>query len=359
MKAISLLPLAALALGLAACSGATVDKGDDTPDMGQAQDAQDNANNNQRADLDNLDANNGANHGAGGGLVLNEVAAAGDPEDWIEIYNASDQPVALSDLWMTDDPEGEPFKGAFEQGAALLPGQYLVVYLSDDYPGFKLGKDEAFALFDNDGQRLDGTDWEEGGSPEGGSWARLPNLTGDFATTWAPTPGAPNQAAEPPDMGEPDTQGPDLDPPDQGEDMAEPDLVEPVPGDLVLNEVAAAGDPEDWIEVYHQGQAPLDLSGWTLSDDPEAAPDKGTFPEGMILQPGQYVVISLTDEWPGFKLGKDEQIALFTPDGQEIQSADWEDGDSPEGGSWARIPDLTGDFRRVDEATPGAENALP
>ena len=41
--------------------------------------------------------------GARIGLIVNEVAAQGDPLDWFELYNASDEPMDLADFLMADD----------------------------------------------------------------------------------------------------------------------------------------------------------------------------------------------------------------------------------------------------------------
>ena len=39
-----------------------------------------------------------------------------------------------------------------------------------------------------------------------------------------------------------------------------------------------------------------------------------------------------------------------------IAVADWTEGDSPTGGSWARVPDGTGAFETRTTATPAASN---
>ncbi len=37
------------------------------------------------------------------GLVINEVAAQGDPLDWVELYNVTETEVALSNYVLADD----------------------------------------------------------------------------------------------------------------------------------------------------------------------------------------------------------------------------------------------------------------
>lgn len=75
---------------------------------------------------------------------------------------------------------------------------------------------------------------------------------------------------------------------------------------LIINEFLAGnvvgpadedGDFSDWIEIYNPGNQPLNLSGWSVSDNPEE-PEKWTFPE-VILRGGDYLVI--------FASGKDRK----------------------------------------------------
>ncbi|MCA9563118.1 MAG: lamin tail domain-containing protein [Myxococcales bacterium] len=127
------------------------------------------------------------------------------------------------------------------------------------------------------------------------------------------------------------------------------------PVGLIINEVAPSGDPDDWVEIYNGTAQAIDLVGYWLSDD-QTELDKGVFPDGTIIAPGEYLQIYLNDEWPGFKLGSDEEVVLSTPEGVVVDSADWDEGDAPEGGSWARSPDLRGDFASAETASPGQAN---
>jgi hypothetical protein len=374
MNARRLLLLLALSACLGACSGATDPGADGVADNnGQNNGGNNGGNNGQpgnNGQNNNGQSNNGQSNNGGqdnlreGLLVINEVAAAGDPDDWVELYNASDAPMDLSAWFLSDDPEGEPMKATFAPGTMIAPGQYLVLTITDDFPGFKLGGDEAFGVASPAGAIIDSADWDEGESPSGGSYARIPDVTGSFRSVMSPTPGDPNQ----------DTTGGGNNGDNNGENNGvEPDpcdacdpsqsceggrCVDPAPvgGQLVLNEVAAAGDPDDWVELYNAGDAALDLSGWFMSDDPDGAPMKGAFASGTRIAPGEYLVVTITDDFPGFKLGGDEAFAIFDEDGALIDAADWNEDDSPPEGSWARIPDVVGEFTSVSTATRGAAN---
>jgi hypothetical protein len=94
-------------------------------------------------------------------------------------------------------------------------------------------------------------------------------------------------------------------------------------GDLIINEVMAAngsglidenGEYSDWIELYNRSQQPLNLAGWSLTDDP-SQPRKWTFPD-MTVGGQEYLLVLASGknrkpDQPGlllhtnFKLGKD------------------------------------------------------
>src|SRR5262245_36922498 len=77
-------------------------------------------------------------------------------------------------------------------------------------------------------------------------------------------------------------------------------------GQVRLHELVAAnatgltdedGDTEDWIEIHNPGSTPVNLGGWTLTDDP-ARPDRWSFPQ-VTLGAGRFLVV--------FASGKDRR----------------------------------------------------
>ena len=144
---------------------------------------------------------------------------------------------------------------------------------------------------------------------------------------------------------------------------------------LVINEINAAnqsglldedGNPQDWIEILNQGTTPVNLSGWSLSDD-AAVPGLWVFPS-KTLAAGEFIVVfasGLDRQMPpltnrfhsNFQLsGAGEFLGLFTPDSpRELAS-----GYSPEfpaqrnDHSFGR--DLFGVLRYFDRPTPGGPN---
>ncbi len=126
---------------------------------------------------------------------------------------------------------------------------------------------------------------------------------------------------------------------------------------LVINEVASKGDPLDWFELYNASDSHLVLANFTVADDLKDPSKRAAFPDGLVMAPGEYLQVELDkDAWPGFALGSDEELGVWTADGALVDSVDWNDGQAGEGLSYARVPDATGDFRTVDNPTPGAAN---
>ena len=126
---------------------------------------------------------------------------------------------------------------------------------------------------------------------------------------------------------------------------------------LVINEVAARGDPLDWFELHNTSGEPIALDGFVFADDFADAGKRVAFLAGTTIEAGGYFQVELdSDGWPGFALGSDEELGIWLADGTGVARVDWEEGDSPEGQSYARVPDAIGAFRTTDNPTPGAPN---
>ena len=129
---------------------------------------------------------------------------------------------------------------------------------------------------------------------------------------------------------------------------------------LVINEVAAKGEPLDWFELHNTSSEPIDLSALVVADDLSDASKRVAFPPGTEIQPGEYLQIEVdNDNWAGFRLGGDEEMGIWLADGTLVALVDWDEEDSGEGESYARVPDATGEFQTVSNPTPGAANHQP
>ncbi len=128
-------------------------------------------------------------------LIINEVAPSGQPDDWFEVYNGTSEAMPLSTYLFSDGPERSPV--AFDPAITLEPGDYYVQFLTNDYPGFGLGAEEAIRLY-RGATLIDSVAWTEADGIEDGAFARLPDVVGEARATTRPTPGFPNEAGEAP-----------------------------------------------------------------------------------------------------------------------------------------------------------------
>ena len=126
---------------------------------------------------------------------------------------------------------------------------------------------------------------------------------------------------------------------------------------LVINEVAAKGDPLDWFELYNASGEEIALADFVVADDLKDAAKRVAFPDELVIPQGGYLEIQLDkDGWPGFALGGDEELGIWTADGVLVAEVDWDEGQAGEGMSFARVPDAIGEFQTVVNPTPGAAN---
>lgn len=140
---------------------------------------------------------------------------------------------------------------------------------------------------------------------------------------------------------------------------------------LVVNEFMASNDatyanPDDpssfpdWIELFNGSNADVDLTGYTLSDDPA---DPGASPlAGVTVRAGGYVVLLAdgdTDAGPlhvAFKLKADGgSLGLYDPDGDALTVLDYT-GQSADV-SAARVGDAGSSWALDATPTPGASNS--
>ncbi|MDP6942803.1 MAG: lamin tail domain-containing protein [Myxococcota bacterium] len=304
-------------------------------------------------------------------VVINEIAADGAPEDWIELLNRSDETVDLGGWTLTDDdPE---HVHAFADGHTLGAGAYLLL-LRDDAGGFAfgLGGSDAVNLRAPDDTLVDSTEWVGGQSPKEHAWGRIPNGSGDFMTLETPTPGGPNASNTPQDCGNGSIElgevcdGAALD--DEScltFDFASGQLGCAATCDafdtsgcvapsrlLVINEVTSTDD--DRIELFNPSFGPVVITGWTVSDKSDVADeDTYVFGAGSVLAAGEYLVLT-RDVDHTFGLGSGDNVRLRDGDGLLIDILDWPKGEAEI--SYCLIPN-GGDTAQACEAqTFGASN---
>lgn len=139
-------------------------------------------------------------------------------------------------------------------------------------------------------------------------------------------------------------------------------------GDLVINELLAGNDSiqadqdgefDDWLELYNNSGAAIDLSGYFLTDD-EDEPMQWTFPNGTTITAGGYLIVWADEDedqaglHANFKLsGGGETIVLSDASGTVLDRVTY--GEQTDDISYGRFPNGTGDFQTMTP-TYSAEN---
>jgi len=139
--------------------------------------------------------------------------------------------------------------------------------------------------------------------------------------------------------------------------------------DLVINEFMASndffmadqdGEFDDWIELYNNGSEPINLEGYSLSDDPVSS-TKWTFPAGWTIEPNGYIIVWADNDedqeglHANFKLaGGGEIVLLSNPAGDLIDEISYLD--QQDDISYGRFPNGVGEFQVMDP-TFAAENS--
>ncbi len=143
-------------------------------------------------------------------LFINEIAAAGtnfldesgDPEDWVELYNSSNDVINTTGLYLTDD-KGDLDKWNLPFGRDIQPGGYITFFLDDDteegsdHANFKIqGSGDWLGLVQQTttGFRIiDSLAWDE--IPFQSTYGRLPDGTNNLQLFGEITPKATNSGA--------------------------------------------------------------------------------------------------------------------------------------------------------------------
>ncbi|MBL7923193.1 MAG: CotH kinase family protein [Bacteroidia bacterium] len=126
-------------------------------------------------------------------IVINEVMASnvttaadnfGEYDDWIELYNKSNNAVDISGYRLTDNPVNLD-KWVVPAGTIIQPNDYLIIWADEDssqgayHANFKLsGSGEILMLLDTALNIVDSTSWGLQIADQG--YARVPNGTGSF-----------------------------------------------------------------------------------------------------------------------------------------------------------------------------------
>lgn len=285
--------------------------------------------------------------------------------DWIELYNASSQPIDLTGYRLSDRLD-QPDRWVFPN-IRIEAGAYLIVFASglaesqraarladgELHAGFRLNRSgEPLLLTDPAGQVL--------------FYQEIPLLPDDQSFGRRDQ----DQHSDDPLLYLPQASPGSANGPDGYTSLSEI----PVPRyDLLINEYVSRslgppdsdGDTSDWVEIINTGDTALPLAGFGLSDRPDN-PQQWVFPD-IIIEPDTMIVIWLsgkikspaTDDpstWHApFALGgSDRELLLSDPSGHPVDRVEL--ASLPVGVSHGRNPDQLDQWLFFPRPTSGQPN---
>ena len=302
-----------------------------------------------------------------GDVLINEVMASAltgirDDEDelcdWIELYNTTDRDISLSRYALSDN-ERDPLKWRFPQDAVIHAHEYYLVLCTkkdrqdkvtgDWHTNFRISaENDTIILADTEGRVMDRVIIDN--LPKDCSFGR--DEYNVFKVFQKPTPGLPNN--------------------ESGFNQADLKLRQQNKTQVWISEVMASNDAitptdsketPDWIEIYNASENAVSLDGWGLSDNLYRG-RKWQFPEGTIINPGEYKVIicdkdtaknTSNEPHTSFKISKSagEIITLTKPDGRILDKVILPEMKTNI--SYGRTDRMAGLFY-YDTPTPGSAN---
>lgn len=295
-------------------------------------------------------------------LWLNEVFPSAS--SWVELHNSGEVAVSLDNVFLSPNYDS-PMQWQFPSGASILPGEYRLVFCDGEvaqnrdewHTNFRLPvssgsvvlsmKKSQNANDQNDPDDLVLVDYLNYNLRPDRSYGALPNGSPNHRQSFlVPTPAQPNAFAIPP--------------------------IEIIINEWMADNVTTIANPmtdafDDWFELYNAADAPADLSGYFLSDDP-ANLELFEIPMGTVISPRSFLLIwageTARDEmfegnlFAGFRLSRSgETLTLSAPGGIVIDQVSF--GEQSPDISEGRLSD--GDLSRtgiLSIPTPGSSNVV-
>ena len=142
---------------------------------------------------------------------------------------------------------------------------------------------------------------------------------------------------------------------------------------IVINEILAAntgglsdedGEFSDWIEIHNRGSQPVNLAGWSLTDN-SSQPSLWTFPS-ITLAGGEYRIVFASGKdrrdpfgnlHTNFRLGSNgEYLGLYGPEFPPAAAHEYAPQYPEQRNNISFGPDVSGALRYFSVPTPGAPN---
>ncbi|MHB1307443.1 MAG: lamin tail domain-containing protein [Limisphaerales bacterium] len=280
---------------------------------------------------------------------------AGESDPWVELHYSGTNRLDLSGFYLSDSFTNLT-RWPFPSGASISPGGYQLVWIDGEpqqtagtqwHADFRLSATNGLVVLSQEREGVAlivdylrfpslNTDRSYGALPDGSPAKRR--------AFYHATPGAANLDDWP----------------------ATPVFInEWMAGNRAALVDPADGDYDDWFELYNDGPAPVDLSGFTLTDN-LSLPGQWTLPAGTVIPARGHLLVWADDETEqntptrlhaSFKLSLGgEALGLFAPNGVRIDSVTF--GAQTDDVSQGRWPDGNTAFSDFVFPTPGIANRL-
>ncbi|MFZ2488084.1 MAG: lamin tail domain-containing protein, partial [Anaerolineae bacterium] len=225
-------------------------------------------------------------------------------DEYIELYNNAAFAIDISG-WKLDDAaslETSPY--ILPPNTILQPGQYGVFFGSQTGVGLNNTNDSARLLYPDD-QVAD--EYIYPNTADDVPYSRAGDGTGDWTTSYPPSPGASNQPAPTP------TSTPTPTPAVYPDGIV---LNEFMPNPLAdWNGDGTTGDDNDeYIELYNLNDAAVDLTGW-LVDDADGGSTPYRLPAGSSIAAHGFLTLWSRDTHLSLNNSGGDAARLLTPDG--------------------------------------------
>ena len=267
-------------------------------------------------------------------VVINEFLAkttTPDAGDWIELYNRSDQPVEISGMFLSDDPDDLP-RFRIPDGEVLQAGDYRVFERAELGFGLSSFGEKIFLTATDLSRVLDADNYGEHILPEV-SYGRYPDGADEWYFMPSPSSGGPNFVF--------------------------------LEDSIVIHEIMyhpiTEDDRDEYIELYNRGTSTVSLTGWRLS---KAV--RYDFADGTEIAPDEYLVVAKDPDYLQAKYGIDNAVGpydgVLANDGERIRLRDECDNivDTVryyDGGDWPDAAD--GEGSSLELIDPRDDNDVP
>ena len=263
---------------------------------------------------------------------------ANSDDEYIELYNASDEDIDLGGWWLDDQEAGtDPYQ--IDEGTVITPDGFLLFFRKDTGIALNNGGDSARLILPDGITEVDRMDYDH--SDDDTPWSRTVDGAGVWTETYAPSPGSPNT---PPTTPTPAPPG-----------FITLNEVLPNPHDVDFDGDGVPNYKDEYIEIYNPQSFSVQLAGWFL-DDAEGGSSAYAIPVTTTIDAGGFLLFFRSET--GVALNNDgDDVRLIGPDGSIVDAFSFDATTADQ--AWSRSVDGSGIWTETYPPSPGAPNSGP